>query len=329
MTDIRTVTVFHNPVTDDSPEDEKEVISAAEEVSRAIVELGLKPIVRPFFYKSDDMIEQVRSDNPVCIFNLVESVMGACRLSYLAPAVFERHRIPFTGSSSKAIMVTTNKVLTKKILVSHDVATAPWLVPGEVPIIELTFPDKYIIKPIFEDASVGLDPEAVITARNFEDLEDRTMLRQEVLDLPCFAERFIDGREFNVSILETEDEARVMPPAEMHFCYDEGMLKIMDYKAKWAEDSLEYELTKRSFDLDGEDDLKETIRKISKKCWDIFNLRGYARVDYRVDSKGKPWVLEINANPCLQPESGLAAAALEYGLDYTQTIGRIIDAARY
>lgn len=327
MNEKKRVTIFHNPVTDDSPEDEKEVLSATEEVSNAILELGLEPVARPFFMKPDEMLQIIKNDRPLCLFNLVESVMGSCRLSYMAPAMFEFWEVPFTGSSSESIMITTNKVLTKQMLLARGVCSAPWLVPGERPFTRLSFPDRYIIKPIFEDASVGLDPEAVINAVNMEDLEDRTRLRSEMINKPCFAERFIEGREFNISVMDTSEGIKVMPPAEMHFLFTEDMLNIMDYKAKWDENSPEYDLTKRSFDMEGEDDLVEALKKTTLKCWKIFGLKGYARVDYRVDIAGKPWVLEINANPCLQPESGLAAAAQETGLSYAQTIGQIISSA--
>jgi D-alanine-D-alanine ligase len=213
------------------------------------------------------------------------------------------------------------------MLLARGVCTAPWIIPGERPFTRLPFPDRYIIKPVFEDVSIGLDSEAVITAVNIEDVEDRTRLRSEIIGKPCFAERFIEGREFNISIMDTPGGIKVMPPAEMHFLHNDGMLPIMDYKAKWAEDSPEYDMTKRSFDLEGEDELVDTLKKMTLKCWKIFGLKGYARVDFRVDTLGKPWVLEINANPCLQPESGLAAAAQETGLSYAQTIGQIISSA--
>ena len=60
------------------------------------------------------------------------------------------------------------------------------------------------------------------------------------------------------------------------------------------------------------------------KCWDLFGLRGYGRVDFRVDEEGRPWVLEVNANPCLSPDAGFVAAAFKGGLGFEGVIKRII-----
>ena len=73
--------------------------------------------------------------------------------------------------------------------------------------------------------------------------------------------------------------------------------------------------------------LAAQLEKLAKSCWDLFNLAGYARVDFRVDADGKPTILEVNVNPCLNPDAGFAAAAAAAGLSYRDLIGRIIDAA--
>ena len=61
------------------------------------------------------------------------------------------------------------------------------------------------------------------------------------------------------------------------------------------------------------------------RCWRLFKLSGYARVDFRVDSGNRPWVLEINANPCLSPDSGFFAAAARAGLSFREVVKRIVD----
>jgi D-alanine-D-alanine ligase len=60
------------------------------------------------------------------------------------------------------------------------------------------------------------------------------------------------------------------------------------------------------------------------KCRDVFGLKGVARVDFRVDEKNRPWVIEINTNPCLQKDAGLMAAAQQAGLTHEDVIARLV-----
>ena len=110
--------------------------------------------------------------------------------------------------------------------------------------------------------------------------------------------------------------------------YAPDKLKIVDYKTKWDADSFEYNNTIRNFDFPEKDaKLISSLREIALRCWNLFSLRGYARVDFRVDNNGKPWVLEINSNPCLSPDAGFAAALKQAKIKYHDAIGFIIDNA--
>jgi len=68
----------------------------------------------------------------------------------------------------------------------------------------------------------------------------------------------------------------------------------------------------------------ENLARIALECWRAFELKGYARVDFRVDQEGRPWVLEVNANPCLSPDAGFAAAAERAAVPYSHVIARIV-----
>jgi D-alanine-D-alanine ligase len=84
----------------------------------------------------------------------------------------------------------------------------------------------------------------------------------------------------------------------------------------------------RKFDFSEKDaNLISALREIALRCWNLFSLRGYARVDFRVDNNGKPWVLEINSNPCLSPDAGFAAALQQAKIKYHAAIDLIIDNA--
>ena len=73
--------------------------------------------------------------------------------------------------------------------------------------------------------------------------------------------------------------------------------------------------------------LAERLHRVALDCWALFRLDGYARVDFRVDERGRPWVLEVNANPCLSPDAGFAAALAEAGIGYEAAVARLVDDA--
>lgn len=185
---------------------------------------------------------------------------------------------------------------------------------------------NYIIKPKNEDASIGINSDSVIYIDNLETLLNKLIYLEEIHKKEYFAEEYIDGREFNISIINSNNKPLVLPPAELVFNnFTTDRFKVACYKSKWSEGSFEYENTKRTFtfqDIDKE--LIEEIKNISLRCWDIFGLKGYARVDLRVDDKNRPMVLEINSTPCISLDSGFTAAALEYGFTYSDVLENIL-----
>ena len=118
-----------------------------------------------------------------------------------------------------------------------------------------------------------------------------------------------------------------MSPAEIIFeGYAGEKPHLVDYRAKWDENSYEYHHTPRRFDFGPEDrPLVDRLRTLTLECWRLFDLSGWARVDFRVDDHGDPWILEINSNPCLSRDAGFMAAAVRSGLSDTEVVNRIIE----
>ena len=121
----------------------------------------------------------------------------------------------------------------------------------------------------------------------------------------------------------------MLSPAEMTFKdYPPGKPRIVGYEAKWGEGSFEQRNTVRSFSFPPRDDaLIERLRQLALRCWRLFGLRGYARVDFRVDAAGEPWVLEVNTNPCLSPDAGFMAAATRTGLSAADVLRALLEDA--
>jgi D-alanine-D-alanine ligase len=154
------------------------------------------------------------------------------------------------------------------------------------------------------------------------------LLEREAATGRCyFAEEFIDGREFNLSLIGPGP--RVLPPAEIDFStFPRGMERIVGHAAKCDHTSFEYDNTERLFDFPASDQsLLQRISELAVECWQLFELSGYARVDFRVDSAQQPWILEINTNPCTLPDAGFATALEHAGIAYHEGIQAILDAA--
>lgn len=322
----KTIAVIHNPVAENCCEDERDVLDQVEEIAETLTGLAYQTRVMPFISDPTALKQELAHMQPACIFNLVEAVEGDSQLQFFAPALYDHLRIPYTGATTESLFLTTHKILAKRLMALTGIPTAAWLALGEPPRLPLDFPDRYIIKAIYEEASVGLDATAIVTVRDEGELAECIRERQRLIGKPCFAERFIEGREFNLSLLGRPDGVDVMPVAEMIFDYPAGIPRIMDYKSKWMEGTIEYENTHRTFELQPGDDFMVTrIQEVAWRCWTAFHLRGYARVDLRVDAGGNPFVLEINANPCLTPGSGFPVACARTGIAYPAMVQRILD----
>lgn len=315
--------ILYNQVHPDSKQDELDVLVQVKAIKNALIELNYLPVECPASLNLQKTVDELKEIQPDFVFNLIESLGGTGGLISSVPALLDYLKMCYTGSGSETLYITTNKVLCKKLLKAVSLPTPHWLTALDIKssITDIKMPA--ILKPVNEDASLGLDEDAIVYQRD--------MLENTIIDFShkygeCFAEEFINGREFNISILASLHGPQILPVAEMCFVnYPEKKPKIVDYKAKWIEDSFEYQNTVRKFNTIPQDgSMHKKLFSTTLKCWDVFNLRGYARVDYRVDKDENIWILEINANPCISPDSGFIAAAEKAGLSYEQVIARIV-----
>ncbi len=333
------VTIVHNAVADDDAPDERDVLVQAEAVQAALHTLGHEPGTLPCTLDLSEVKHRLTDLRPDLIFNIVESLDGKGRLIHVVPFLLDALNVPYTGACAEAMCLTSHKVLAKQRLAAAHLPTPPWIGPwpDDLPNLPPTAPDpagmpdgKWIVKSVWEHASIGLDETTPLLCDHAE--RAATLLRERAPRLggACFAERFIDGREFNLALLAAPGGPQVLPPAEILFeGYADQALKIVGYRAKWDSDSYEFHHTPRRFDFPLEDAaLLARLRDLALQCWRLFGLNGYARVDFRIDPAGRPWILEINANPCLSPDAGFAAALDAAGISYAGAVGRILSDAR-
>lgn len=328
------VAIVHDAVdTDDAP-DARDVMVQADAVARALAGLGHTSSRIACTLNLADVVERLRGRRPDLVFNLVESLGGQGRLIHLLPGCLDTLDIPYTGARAEAMMLSSNKILAKSWMAAADIPTPAWIGPwpgNDDRIHGNSAGDgRWIVKSVWEHASIGLDAGSIVSGGDGRSILDGLRHRAARLGGSCFAERFIDGREFNLTLLADDHGFEVLPPAEIRFeGFTDQMPRIVDYRAKWDEAAYEYHHTPRRFDMDPADrGLIAALDAIARRCWDHFGLSGYARVDFRVDRNGRPWVLEVNANPCLSPDAGFAAALARAGIGIDQAVARIVAAAQ-
>ena len=318
------VVILHNAVAaDDSPSD-RDVLVQVAAVESACQELGHRIRRLPCTLNFELVEESLVRDRPDVVFNLVESLGDSDRLAHLAAVLLDDLDIPYTGTPARALHLTNNKPLAKQKLREAGLPTPDWLAPPFSPEVCLAPP--YIIKAIWEHASIGLDDHAVVQTGDGVTVAAQIESRSRQLGCPCFAERFIPGREFNLSLLANQGGPQVLPPAEIDFSsFPENKPRIVGYAAKWAEGTFEFDHTPRRFEFPKSDaPLLAKLSDLAVRCWSLLNLRGHVRVDFRVDPAGRPWILEINANPCLSPDAGYAAALAKADIPFAQAVERIL-----
>jgi D-alanine-D-alanine ligase len=317
------IAILYADLPEDAAKDELDVLVQVEAVSDALRRLNHNPTQLPVSLDLSDLAKKLQQGKPDLVFNLVESIAGSGRLIHLAPTLLDFLHIPYTGCSAEAHYISTSKLLSKERLRAAKIPTPEWRRIIKPESDRVSFTPPYIIKPVWEDASVGLTDVSVI--RTSESLVP--VLKDHIEKYgECFLESFVDGREFNISVLGGKNGPEVMPAAEIRFIdYPAEKPKIVGYEAKWDTASFEYKNTVRHFDFSQTDQLLlQQLKELALQCWELFDLRGYARVDFRVDALGRPWVLEVNANPCISPDAGFIAAAKFAGYNYDRVIDRIV-----
>lgn len=298
--------------------DSSDTLVEAQAIAAAAASLGLDTERIPVGLDLGAVARALRALAPYAVVNLVESLEGCGELVHVVPALLESLGLPFTGCTALALGATSHKVAAKKQLLAAEIATPALFGAG-------ADDGPWIVKAVAEHASLGLDDSSVVRGRDA--VESVLAARRAEFGGEWFAERFVAGRELNVAIIAAPTGPRVLPVAEIRFDgFPAGKPAIVGYAAKWDTSSFEYRNTVRSFDV--ESALAARAARLALACWELFALAGYARVDFRVDESGLLSVLEINANPCLSPGAGFAAALEQAGIGYAEAVGWLLEDAR-
>jgi D-alanine-D-alanine ligase len=285
------ILILHTVPPDDLPDGRERAEFDLTAQVRAITDVLPGAAVAAIRGEPRELLDLLARHQPDVIFNACEAPVGRPDREAHCAALFEWLDIPFTGSGSAALELCRRK----------DYANAVLAAAG----VPIPAPDRFpcIVKPAAEDASVGIhthsicaDPEAVARAR-------------ERIDGPVVVQEFVTGREFAVGLWGGR-EPECFSIGEV--CYRNG-LQLITYAAKWIEQSDDFANSPVVYGTRIDPALQQAVLTSARGAWHALGLRGYGRVDVRLDTRGIPCVLDVNPNPDLSPGAGIHRAVVEAG----------------
>ena len=300
------------------------VLDEVEAVHRVLAELGyavaLVPLLPPL-EQARKRLEGIRAD---LVFNLFEGFDGCPETEAVMASILAELGLPYTGCPASALALALNKARTKMLLEVSGISTPRYqlLRPETLSMFHLSYP--CIVKPCGEDASHGLSEESVV--EDDASLEAQVGRVSQLFGGKALVEEFVDGREFNVTVLGTRQPV-LLPISEIAYDLPPGMPRILTFPAKWDLQSMYFQCTKVICPAEISTELREHIVETALSIFRLLGCRGYARVDFRLDTEERPQVLEVNPNPDISPGTGAARQAEAGEMTYNQFIGRIAQLA--
>jgi D-alanine-D-alanine ligase len=268
------------------------------------------------------------SDEPV-VFNLIEGFWTDPDRAASVPTVIHSFGKACTGNDAQGQSLSSDKWQSKILLTAAGIPTPPGvLVPPGRPIPSRgLFDGPYLVKPVRTDGSEGIDNTNLVSGHG-RALRQVVRRIHDQLRQPALIERYIEGRELNVSVIYRRGEAQVLSPAEIDFRdFEAGRPRIIGYEAKWLQDSFEYQHTPRLIPAPLPKRLTDRLRSLAAAACRALSCFDYCRVDFRLDQASRPYVLEVNANPDISLDAGLAAALEVAGISYHAFVKLTIDNA--
>ena len=305
---------------------EHDIAFTADAVAKALTGAGHE--VRRLGLRADaaPLLAALR-DSPDCVFNLYEGLAAWGDTEVYVAGLLELARVPYTGSPPQPLLICRSKPLTKLLLAGAGLPTAPFFVAeAGVPDNPLGWP--VIVKPAREDASVGIEQASVVTDQ--AGLVARVAQMRERYGPPVLCEAFVRGREFNVALVTRRGELTVLPFSEILFeppAGAEHLWPIVSFDAKWRPSTLDFKATPAVNPAAVTPELHAEVSDLARRAFALVGCRDYARVDFRVDESGRPFILEVNPNPCISPLAGLAAGLESAKIPHDEFVLGLVDAA--
>ncbi len=269
----------------------------------------------------------VQEFKPDIVFNLLEAFDDVTTFDQNVVSYLELMRVPYTGCNPRGLMLARDKSLSKELLAYHRIPVPEFTVVrrGRKPVLSKRLKFPLIVKSLFFEASAGISQASVVESD--DQLTRRVQFIHDSLGTAAIVERFIDGREIYVGVLGNE-RVQVFPVWEMQFTnMPDNTWRIATERVKWnTRYQQRHGITTNAAEV--QEDLAQRIQHLVKRAYRVLDLSGYARLDLRLDSECRPYVIEANPNPQLAYGEDFAESAERAGISYQKLLEKIVSLGR-
>jgi len=255
------------------------------------------------------------------VFNLAEGRYGRNRESEV-PLICEMIKIPYVGSDALTMSLTMDKAMTKKILRAEGIPTAKYCLARSPKDVEkclekMAFP--MIVKPNCEGSSKGMSEKSKVN--NLEELKKQATYIINTYCQPALVEEFISGREYTVGIIGNENP-EILPAAQIRI---NNVTDLGDnfYTFTRVNENNELDYTCENIP----EEMAKKLSDLALATYRAVDCLDFGRVDFRVDKNNNPYVLELNALPCLSNEDVFAVVADYLKIPFSDIMKKILNAA--
>jgi D-alanine-D-alanine ligase len=303
-----------------SAQEQAGVIDVTSQVGQALSITGHPTTLVPV--TSNDLDSVLSGYNPLeyIIFNWCEGLPGVHDSEAIVVEYLEQHNYTFTGATSATLQLAADKCRVKRLLDEAGILTPSWETYEKSSSINWkNFPA--IVKPSREHCSQGIHRNAVVTTE--ARLKNRIRYIIKRFQHPALVENFINGRELHIS-LWGDGEIEMLPPAEMEFPpFEDQYDRVCTYESKFVPESKQYKNIKTVLPAPLSENELRDLEQICKAAYLLMECRDYARIDLRMKD-GLFYILDINPNADICPDTSTIAAAEMAGYTYKDFLGRLV-----
>lgn len=300
------------------------ILDSVDAVYQALIELGYTIVRIPLLPPLESAKESLRHLESDLVFNLFEGFDGSPETEAVITNFLAELGLACTGCSGTALAFGLDKITTKAHLEAIGAATPKYqlLGPKTLSCFHLKYP--CIVKPYADDGSNGISEKSVIY--DIAALRKQVTIISELFGKRALVEEYIDGQEFNVTVLGTSPP-KALPVSEIVYSLPPDMPRILTFSAKWDPQSVYFNGTKAVCPANIGTELQERIAQTALLAFRLLGSHGYARIDFRLAHENRLTIIELNPNPDISPDAGAALQARAAGLSYTQFIEQIVQLA--